>query len=319
MGFSVERSGLLTTIQDGGRIGYRDIGMPVSGPMDELAFRMANLLVGNAEGEAAVEITLQGPVLQFTSQAIIAICGADLNPSINDEPVSSNKPLQVRRGDVLRFGVAERGLRAYISFKGGMQVSKQLGSSSTNTLAKIGGYAGRPLKAGDKINLNTEEPGGSTIPWSLSPSLFSYLGKKEVRVIKSTQWDWFTEETQISFLSKEFMITPESDRMGYRLSGPPLRMKYSQELLTEGITKGTVQVPASGQPIVLMADSQPTGGYPKISNIITADLPVIAQKKPHETVTFKEVTLEDAYKALRNAENDIKLAAAAIRLKTQRG
>jgi antagonist of KipI len=318
MGFIVVKSGLLTTIQDRGRIGYRDIGMPVSGPMDELAFRAANLLVGNHEGDTAVEVTLQGPVLHFTADTIIAICGADLNPSINEEPVPNNKPLLIHQGDVLRFGMAAAGMRAYVSFRGGLHINKQLGSSSTNILAKIGGYEGRALKAGDKAALNTEgHYGMETYHWSLSQTVFSYLEKKEVRVLKSSQWDWFTEEARSIFLTESFRILPDSDRMGYRLSGPALWLEKPQELLTEGIAKGTVQVPSSGKPIILMADSQPTGGYPKIANIITADLPIIAQLKPSETISFKEVTLEEAFTALRDTEEKMKMVKAAIRLKTR--
>ncbi|EDL66145.1 biotin-dependent carboxyltransferase family protein [Bacillus sp. SG-1] len=317
MGFTVEKSGLLSTIQDSGRTGYRRIGMPVSGAMDDKAFRFANLLVGNNEGDEALEVTLQGPVLHFKSDTVIAISGADLNPSINNEPVPNNKPLLVGKGDVLRFGMAEKGMRAYVAFKGGLKVVKQLGSSSTNTLAKLGGYKGRALKAGDKIALNIEGHKDKQIQWSLSPTLFTYLQKKEVRIIRSRQWDWFTEEAQMHFLSGSFTIKPESDRMGYRLSGPALALKQSQELLTEGIAKGTIQVPASGQPIILMADSQPTGGYPKIANVITADLPIIAQLKPNESLSFKEVTLEEAYEALRETEAEMKMIRAAVRMKNE--
>jgi antagonist of KipI len=317
MGFTVEKSGLQTTIQDSGRFGYRRIGMPVSGPMDDTAFRLANLAVGNKEGYAALEVTLQGPVLHFTSDTVIAICGADLNPSINNEYVLNNKPLQVHRGDVLRFGMASTGMRAYIAFQSGLKIEKQLGSSSTNTLAKIGGLHGRALKAGDKIALNAEAYSDKKCDWSISPSLFSYLQKKEVRIIRSRQWDWFSKEVQSRFKSGSFTIRPESDRMGYRLSGPLLSLKQPRELVTEGIAMGSIQVPPNGQPIILMADSQPTGGYPKIANIISADLPVIAQRKPNETITFREVTLAQAYEALTVNEAATKVVKAAIHLKNR--
>ncbi|WP_409250976.1 biotin-dependent carboxyltransferase family protein [Bacillus sp. SCS-153A] len=315
MGFTVEKSGLLTTIQDSGRIGYRSIGMPVSGPMDDKAFRIANLLVGNNEGQEAIEVTLQGPVLHFTSDTTIAISGADLNPTINHERVLNNKPLHIHKGDVLRFGMASKGMRAYIAFKDGLRVAKSLGSISTNTLARIGGFEGRALKAGDKIALNTEGHTEKKVHWSLSPTAFSYLQKNEVRIIRSNQWDWFTGEAKRNFLSERFTIKPESDRMGYRLSGPALTLKQPKELLTEGTTMGSIQVPSSGQPIVLMADSQPTGGYPKIASVITADLPIIAQLKPNEELSFKEVTLTEAHKALRETEAEMKLVKAAITMK----
>ncbi|MGM0845306.1 MAG: biotin-dependent carboxyltransferase family protein [Bacillota bacterium] len=315
MGFSVEKSGMMTTIQDSGRTGYRSIGMPVSGPMDTTAFRLANLLVKNEENTPALEVTMQGPVLHFTANTVIALCGADMNPTINHEQVSNNQPLHIAKGDVLRFGMPAKGMRVYISFHGGIKLNKQLGSCSTYTPAAIGGYHGRPLKAGDKIELNVREHSDRKVSWSASPSFFNYLQKREIRVIKSKQWKWFAEEAQSSFLSEEFTIQAESDRMGYRLHGPSLLTKEAQELSTEGIAKGSIQVPASGQPIILMADSQPTGGYPKIANIITADLPIIAQLKPHEKITFKEVSLEEAYQALRDFEDDMKLIRAGIRLK----
>ncbi len=194
-------------------------------------------------------------------------------------------------------------------------MDKQLGSCSTYTPAKVGGYYGRPLKAGDKIEFNHQGHTERKISWSASPSFFTYLHKKEVRVLKSKQWNWFTEEAQSSFFSEEFTIQAESDRMGYRLDGPKLMMNEARELDTEGIATGTIQVPPNGQPIILMADSQPTGGYPKIANIITADLPVIAQLKPLEKIQFKEVTLEEAYRALTTIEDDFKIIKAGIRLK----
>jgi antagonist of KipI len=317
MGFSVEKSGLMTTIQDNGRTGYRNIGMPVSGPMDTTAFRLANLIVGNRETEAALEVTMQGPVLHFTSDTELALCGADLNPSINDEQVSNNKPLLIKKGDVLRFGLAEKGMRVYIAFKGGIKIEKQLGSSSTYLAAGIGGHKGRALKAGDKIELNLQGHSERDIPWFASPFFFTYLQKREVRILKSKQWNWFTKEAQSSFLSRDFTIQSESDRMGYRLDGPTLMTKERRELSTEGIVKGSIQVPANGRPIILMADSQPTGGYPKIANVITADLPVIAQLKPLEKIRFREVTMQEAYQALVDKEEDFKLLKAGIRLKNR--
>lgn len=315
MGFSIEKGGLLTTIQDGGRSGYRNIGMPESGAMDRWAFRLANLLLRNREDSPALEITLQGPVLNFTSEAVIAICGADLNPEINGEKIAMYKRLYIKKGDVLRFGMAASGMRSYIAFKGGIKAAEQLGSASTNTIAGIGGYNGRALKPGDKIEVNSTEIQEREINWTLSSSLFSYMKKREVRVIRSLQWEWFTEEARKRFSAEKYAIRPESDRMGYRLDGPELSMKHQEELLTEGITKGTIQVPSNGQPIILMADSQPTGGYPKIANVITADLPIIAQLKPNETISFKEVSLQEAHQALREAEAEMRVARAGILLK----
>ncbi|WP_456274438.1 5-oxoprolinase subunit C family protein [Bacillus sp. AK031] len=315
MGFSLEKSGLMTTIQDGGRIGYRNIGMPVSGPMDPFAFHLANLLLQNDENCPGLEITLQGPVLHFTADTEIAICGADLTPSINDQNVMNNKPLHVRKGDVLRFGMAASGMRAYIAFKNGINNPKQLGSTSTNTRAGVGGIEGRALKAGDKLDLYPAQYHGSKRNWGLAPSLFTYMEKREVRVLKSTQWDSFNSRAQADFLSGMFTILPQSDRMGYRLEGPRLELSESKELLTEGIAMGTIQVPSNGQPIILMADSQPTGGYPKIANVITADLSVIAQLKPNENIAFREVSLKEAHLALRQSEYKIRMIKAALKLR----
>jgi antagonist of KipI len=316
MGFTIEKSGLMTTVQDFGRLGYRKIGMPVSGPMDPFAFRLANLLLQNDENCPGLEITLQGPVLHFTADTEIAICGADLTPSINDQIVMNNKPLPVQKGDVLRFGMAGSGMRAYIAFKNGINIPKQLGSTSTNTRAGIGGVEGRALKAGDQLDLFPSHYQYRKSNWGLSPSLFTYMEQREVRVLRSTQWESFKKSAQEDFLSGMFTILPESDRMGYRLKGPNLELSELNELLTEGIAMGTIQVPSNGQPIILMADSQPTGGYPKIANVITADLPVIAQLKPNQKISFREVSLEEAHLALKDAESFLKMIKAALKLKT---
>jgi antagonist of KipI len=328
----VLKPGLSTTVQDMGRFGYQQHGVIVSGAMDTLALRIANRLVGNHENEAALEITLLGPRLKFHEDKLIAICGGDFSPLIDGELVPSWRPVWVRKESVLEFGHAKKGCRAYVTFAGGFDVPKVLGSRSTYLRAEIGGYKGRSLKKGD--HLSTKRPKATSLElgrllaknsdsktfvaadWYIGENILPSYEDTTVRVIRGPQFNQFTRESRRNFFEQEFQITPQSDRMGYRLAGPMVELEQPLELLSEAVTAGTIQVPSDGQPIILMADRQTTGGYPKIGFIASVDLPILAQRKPGEKLRFKEITLKEAQQAMINGERMLKTVTHGIELIT---
>jgi antagonist of KipI len=302
MSLSVERPGMLSTFQDQGRHGLQHLGVPVCGAMDPRAHRLANLLVGNAGDEATLEMTLIGPTLAFGANACVAVCGADVGVSRNGEPMPMNRPIIVRKGDVLAFGSATHGARAYLSVHGGFDVDAPMGSRSTYLSGRFGGHHGRALQRGDAIRLKRAlAPRGLE---GLAKSLWDtrlYLSgpiaeptRRIVRVVKSSLWSEFTDESRDALLTQPYRIAPASDRMGYRLEGPGLALSQTREMLSEAATFGTIQVPPGGQPIVLMADRQTTGGYPKIAYVASCDLPLVAQMAPGQWIRFRLTDLEEA-------------------------
>jgi antagonist of KipI len=325
MSIKVIRPGLLTTVQDLGRNGFQRHGVVVSGAMDPFSLRIANLLVGNDEAEGALEITIIGPKLQFEEDSLIAICGGNLSPEIDGKSLPEWRPVLIKKGCVLSFGAAKSGCRAYLAVAGGLDIPVVMGSRSTYLRAGFGGFHGRALKKGDMLQTRTPSDLSAHFlykklrsnpfaksKWSVGSKLRPVTRNSVIRVTKGGQFDWFTESTKEQFFSSEFQVTSQSDRMGYRLSGSPLELTKPQELISEAVTAGTVQVPSEGNPIVLMADRQTTGGYPKIAQVITVDLPVLGQVKPGEKIRFKEVSLEEAQKLLRLQEQKIQLVKQAI-------
>ncbi len=331
MSIKVLKPGMLSTFQDLGRHGSQHLGIPVSGAMDAVAHRLANLLVGNETDDATLEITLTGPLLCFESACCIAITGADLGPTLNGKPLCLNRPVAVRAGDLLAFGARSFGTRAYLAVRGGCRLDGMMGSDSTYLRSGFGGYKGRALGKGDSIALRRPARLGDAAMqalhdelWDLRIYLPAKLGiaaarppsaatategtllgpatpaedktmaRRSVRVLEGSQWDAFTEASRAAFLSETFRISPQSERMGYRLKGPVLSMTEPRQQLSEAICFGTIQVPAGGDPIVLMADRQTTGGYPKLAQVAQVDLPVLAQLGPGDTVSFETIALADA-------------------------
>lgn len=311
MSCSILRPGLLTTLQDAGRFGYQQVGVIVSGPMDARALRVANLLVGNPGGAAALEITLLGPKIRFEADHLIALTGANLSAKLDGKPVPLNRPVAVRRGCELAFGSARMGCRAYLAVSGGFEVPAVLGSQSTYLRASLGGLEGRALRAGDVLPAPGPTPAGKRLhqqllghssgpdwaasTWYPDPQLTPVPGSNPIiRAMRGPEYALFTEESQQAFWQKEFTVTPNSDRMGFRLAGPALQLQTEQEILSTAVTFGTVQVPAAGEPIVLMADHQTTGGYPRLAQVMTADLPRLAQVPPGGRLRFQEISLSDA-------------------------
>jgi biotin-dependent carboxylase-like uncharacterized protein len=295
--------GLMTTVQDLGRYGYQQYGVSVSGAMDYVAARLANILAGNDENEGLLEITLMGPAIEFLSDAVIAITGGEIGASINDAPVCMNKSIAVKTGDVLSFKGINKGCRCYAAFAGGIDVPVVMGSKSTFLKAEIGGYEGRALRTGDILNTGAL----AGLPFSLlerrAESFYDYgSGNVKLRVVLGPQEDAFTKEGIDVLFSNEYSVTSNSDRMGYTLEGAAIRHRDSADIISDGIAMGAIQVPSKGNPIIMMADRQTTGGYTKIGNVITVDLPKIAQAKPGDKVVFEKVSLSEAHRLYKNLE-----------------
>ncbi len=296
----VVRPGLLTTVQDLGRVGYQRFGMPVGGAMDPLALRLANRLVGNPDGAAALEATVTGPELSFEGDAVIAITGGDLSPCLDGASVPTWTAIHAGNGARLTFGVRRLGARAYVAIAGGLEVPPVLGSRSTHLGSRTGGLRGRALARSDVVmigRLSSAGPRlGHPVPTRLRPD---YTSSPTLRAIAGPQADRFPRATFETLTSGRWVISLQSDRMGYRLDGPPLEHLESADIVSDATPRGAVQVPASRQPILLMADRQPTGGYTKLAVVITADLALAGQLLPGDTLRFAETSVGDAHDALR--------------------
>ncbi len=301
MAIEVLNPGILTTIQDLGRYGYQRYGIPPAGAADQYALRLGNLLLGNDENEAGLEVTLLGPTLRFEEACWIAITGADLGARLNGVEVPLWETLQIAGGDLLSFRSPRKGMRAYITVAGGIDVPKVLGSKSTYLRAGLGGLEGRALKRGDRLNIKPAAACKRRLPQEYLPS----YKLKPIRVILGPQREHFTSEGIKTFLASEYEVLPESDRMGIRLKGPKIEHASAADIISEPVCTGAVQVPANGQPIVLLADRQTTGGYAKIATVISADIHKVAQAKPGDALSFEECALQEAQRLLWAKEKKI--------------
>lgn len=331
MGLKIEKAGLFSTIQDTGRYGYQKYGIIVSGAMDAAALRIANLLVGNPENAAAIEATLLGPQIRFEADHLIAITGADLSPTIDGTPVKLWRPVFVPKGSLLAFGQPVGGCRTYISVAGSFNLPQVMGSASTYLRAAIGGLHGRQLQNGDLLRckeashdakaltrtLSTKDrPSFAMAKWTVDPALLpGYEQNPTLRIVKGPEYELFSESSKAYLKDERFKISAQSGRMGYCLQGMPLALAESEELISSAVTFGTVQVPPEGNPIILMADHQTTGGYPRIAQVITADLPKLAQVAPGQTVRFREVILEEAQYLFIKQEQHIEQIKRAMHIK----
>lgn len=333
MSLRVLRPGVLTTVQDRGRRGLQHLGIVPGGAMDPTAFEFANALVGNRDGEAALEITLLGPQLAFEEDALIALCGAEFDATLDGQPLPLDRPVLVRAGARLATGRARRGSRAYLGLAGGIALEPVLGSRSTYLPAAFGGLQGRVLRAGDGLPLGPDSAalaaeralrlqmhdvrGMRSVHWS-APSLT--LPESEFTVlhaIEGRHFGAFDAASQRSFFDATWRVSPASDRMGFRLLGPALARLERDEILSEPTCLGTVQVPADGAPIALMADHQTTGGYPKIAEIAGADVPRLAQLAPGAALRFARCTLAEALELRRVARRRFEAARRGIAWKYQ--
>ncbi len=296
MGIRILKGGMLTTVQDLGRTGYQSQGINVSGVMDVRSFKIANLILDNPENEAVLEFTLIGPTLEFTSTSIISITGGDFQPTVNGKPVDMYKALYMNKGDVLKFGSACTGSRGYLAFASYLNIPVVMGSRSTNLKCRQGGFKGRKLEADDYISFRKK---CQYLPFFLSRKLEPESFDQEeatLRVVMGPQDDMFSRQGIEAFLKKEYIVTGEFDRMGCRLDGPFIAPKTTSDIISDGITFGSVQVPSHGKPIILLADRQTTGGYAKIATVASVDLPKLVQRKTDHKIRFKAISVEEAQK-----------------------
>jgi biotin-dependent carboxylase-like uncharacterized protein len=296
-GFRVVKAGLQCSAQDSGRIGYQSYGIATSGALDLRSLAIANILVGNPEGEAALEACLAGPELEIEVGNVMAIAGADIEPKLNGEAVPQYAAFAVNPGDILSLGAAVTGCRAYLSFAGGLDLPLVMGSRSTNLKCGLGGFEGRALQAGDRIGFRSPIA-------PLDPDPRRRARKEDfsgrvatLRVVAGPQDEFFTQAGIDTFYGAEYCLTERSDRMGCALEGPIVQAKGKTDIVSDGITLGAIQIPSQGKPIVMLADRQTTGGYAKIATVIGADIPLLAQRRPGEKVAFKRVSLGQARRA----------------------
>lgn len=327
MGVKVLKSGLLATIQDLGRKKSQKYGIIVGGAMDVLATRLANILVGNPEGEATIEVTMFGTALQFEEDHLIAITGADLQATVDGEKVAMWRPLYIQKGQVVKFNFSKSGSRAYIAFAGGIEVPIVMDSKSTYMQANIGGYHGRKLQKDDVVQCGkpselsarfTKQLQGSSrqLPWYVNFStLYPSPISTPIRILKGMEYERFDKSSQLALLQDSYQLSIDSNRMGYQLQGAKLELSHTFELLSEGVTFGTIQVPTNGQPIILMAERQTIGGYPRIGQVITVDLPRLAQLQPGDTIGFEFVSIREAEQLLFEQERYLATLKMGIKLR----
>lgn len=313
MSITVLNPGLLTTVQDLGRVGYQQFGVSVSGVMDPRAAAIGNILVGNPQGEAVLECTLMGPQLKFETDEVIAVTGGDLSPTLDGQPVPTYAALAVKAGQTLRFGAPRAGCRAYIAFAGGLDIPLVMGSRSTYMKAAIGGFEGRKLQKGDALGLRAPVAGYANLHQRAIAPEFVPRPVYTLRVVLGPQDDAFTPEGVATFLGSEYTVTNEFDRMGCRMDGPAIQHKNGGDIISDGIAFGAIQVPGSGKPILMGADRQTTGGYTKIATVISADFRLLAQLKAGDKVRFEAVSVQAAQQALHFQRGALALLADVVK------
>ena len=312
MALKVIRAGVLTTVQDLGRHGYQRFGVPESGAMDCYALRLANALVGNAEDAAGLELTLEGGVFESDEDLLAAVCGGDLAPQVGAAGLPMFRPVWLKAGMPLAFGAARSGSRAYLAVAGGIDVPQVLGSRSTYLRASLGGFAGRAVRKGDLLPVRTPEEmrypglhaaalasprGFAAAHWAVSAQAERVQRTPQtLRFIPGGLWESLPAESRTAFLGTEFRLGTASDRMGYRLEAAALSGALP-EVLSQAVAFGTIQLPPDGRPIVLMADRQVTGGYPRLGEVASVDLGLAAQLKPGDRVRFEKISLSHAQQA----------------------
>lgn len=305
MAMHVISPGPRTTIQDKGRLGYQNSGFAPSGFMDRVASRMANVLVGNKDSEAVLEFCLIGPVLKFDETVNLAVCGGDFSIDVGGRVYPANKAVRVPAGITVKILTGKVGIYGSVAVGGGLDIPMVMGSRSTNLRCGIGGFHGRALMAGDEIALRHPENGRRDFSWRWVPArrLVSPDDPDitKVRVIPGPQEDMFTEKGIQTFYKSSYVITAQSDRMGYRLTGPKVEAVDGYDILSDGIVNGSVQISGAGEPIVMMADRQTTGGYAKIASVINVDIPLFAQLRPGQKVQFERCTVQEAQALMREA------------------
>ncbi len=312
----VQAPGLLTTVQDLGREGFGPLGVSPSGAADPVALRIGNRLVGNAEGAAGLEMTLLGGRFVFPDGAVLSLTGSDFGATLDGKSVELWTAVEVKPQQVLRVGPTRSGARCYLCVQGGIVVKDFLSSASTHLLSGLGGHDGRALRKGDVLKIgaaggrtgilacsSSSNPSGALLGRRVAPKILQRLAPRKVlRVTPGPQCAWFSEEAQRLLYASTYRVAEESNRMGIRLEGPAIPAPSDGDMISEGVTLGAVQVPESGLPIVLFVEQQTTGGYPKIANVISADLPSVGQLRPRDEIRFELVNFETARSLLIEQE-----------------
>ncbi len=304
----VMNPGMYTTVQDLGRTGYQQYGMPISGSMDHFAHRVANLLVGNAQNEAVLEMTIMGGTYSFEEDVFVAITGADMNPKLNGKrQIGMWRSVYLKKGDQITFGAAKEGCRSYLAAAGGFDVPLVMGSKSTYARGKLGGLNGRQINKADLLSINQSGKSQEDLIGRFVHARNIPVYEKEVvlRVVLGPQEDLFTRKGIADFFSSAYGVSKDFDRMGYRLEGKVIEHDSSADIISDGIVKGAVQVPGHGNPIIMLADCQTTGGYTKIAHVITTDLWKVAQLKTGDSIRFKAVDVSEAHEILKMQEQTI--------------
>lgn len=310
MTIKVIKPGMLSTFQDTGRHGFQHWGVPVTGVMDEDAHALCNLLVGNPRTFSTLEMTLQGPTLHFQAKAVIALAGADLGAELDAVPLKPGVAALVSPGSTLSFGKRRQGARSYLAVGGGFLLQPLMNSTSTYSRGGFGGLRGRALQAGDLIPICSSFANPPRVSPRSNFGLYEAVACEPIRVIAGREWKDFCADSQEHFLNHDYTLSGDSDRMGYRLDGTPLTLSSPKELLSESVAFGTVQVPSSGMPLVLMADRQTTGGYPRIAQVASVDLPRLAQLLPGDKLRFSLIELSAAEALLLTRARTLKAMEA---------
>lgn len=297
----VQAPGLQTTVQDLGRQGFGPVGVSPSGAADPIALRVGNRLVGNKESAAALEMMLLGGTFIFPQGATIALTGSDFGAMLDDVRINSGASVQVRPGQMLRLGPTSSGARCYLCVQGGIAVKPFLGSASTHILSGLGGFEGRPLRKGGVLRIGRASK--RFRKRMINPQASANLSRRKIlRVTPGPQADWFSESSLRAFYAGTYLVGEQSNRMGLRLAGAVVSQIGAREMVTEGVSLGAIQVPAGGSPIILFVEQQTTGGYPKIANVISADLHRVGQLRPRDEIRFEQVTFDAARSLLIEQE-----------------
>ncbi|WP_273851595.1 biotin-dependent carboxyltransferase family protein [Guptibacillus spartinae] len=298
--FSVEKPGLYTTYQDLGRVGYLKYGVPASGALDRFALQVGNILVGNERGAAGLEVTMQGPELLAEETFVMAVTGGDLSPMINGRRIPLWKSVLIKKGQVLEFGQPRQGVRAYLTVSGGFHAKKYMGSRSVYEPAGLG----RKLEKGDElVGEPRQQKAGTGLFFTEIPD---YDRDVDVRVVKGPHHEQISDKVVSDFFAMTHDVSPQSNRMGYRLQSD-LATNHEANVISDGVPLGGIQLPGNGQPIILLADRQTTGGYTRIGTVIGPDLPLVAQLPPGGKIRFKEVSVEEAQEAAKQEEQKLRI------------
>lgn len=320
MSIIIKKAGILDILQDLGRKGFRKLGINPNGAMDKTALRLINVLLENSENQAALEMHFPASEIEFDEDTLFALGGADFRPKLNNNSIENWKVYKAEKGSALKFTEKVLGNRCYISVRHGFKIEKWLESSSTNLTAEIGGLEGRKLKSGDKINFN-KSFSNSDSPLSalkIARTLIPFYSKfPTVRIIAGADYQDLTALSEQDFLSQDFSISANSDRMGFRLEGKPLHLLYGKELVSSAVDFGTLQLLPDGQIIILMADHQTTGGYPHIAHVIEQDLPLVAQLGAGDGIGFHIISLDETENLKVEFEKDLNFLKMGVRFKCE--